>query len=143
MMADICVASERATFRAPELLRGIVDATYAAVLPAHVGIAVARDLLLSARRFDADEAVRLGVITRVVPHDQVRAAAYEAVGEILRTGPIARMHVKRMLNDRYGLIDYQTMFASLAESDEPLEGMQAFMEKRAPRWVPEQFAEER
>jgi enoyl-CoA hydratase/carnithine racemase len=53
------------------------------------------------------------------------------------------MHVKRMLNDRYGLIDYQTMFASLAESDEPLEGMQAFMEKRAPRWVPEQFAEER
>ncbi len=104
---------------------------------------MARDLLLSARRFDADEAVRLGVITRVVPHDQVRAAAYEAVGEILRTGPIARMHVKRMLNDRYGLIDYQTMFASLAESDEPLEGMQAFMEKRAPRWVPEQFAEER
>ena len=53
MMADIAVASDRATFRVPELLRGVVDATYAAVLPAHVGIAVARDLLLSARRFDA------------------------------------------------------------------------------------------
>ena len=64
MMSDICVASDRATFRVPELLRGIVDATYAAVLPAHVGIAAARDLLLSARRFDAEEAVRLGVITR-------------------------------------------------------------------------------
>ena len=75
MMADVCVASDRATFRVPELLRGLIDATYAAVLPAHVGIAVARDLLLTARRFDAAEAVRLGLITRVVPHDQLREAA--------------------------------------------------------------------
>jgi enoyl-CoA hydratase/carnithine racemase len=141
MVSDICVASDRATFRVPELLRGIVDATYAAVLPAHVGIATARDLLLSARRFDAAEAVRLGVITRVVPHDELRAAAVQAVGEILQTGPLARMHVKRMLNDRYGLIDYQTMFASLAESPEPREGMQAFMEKRKPNWVPAQFTD--
>src|SRR5438067_1437407 len=101
MLADICVASDRATFRVPEVLRGITDATYAAVLPAHVGIAVARDLLLSARRFDAAEAQRLGVITRVVPHDELRDAALHAVNEILQTGPIARMHVKRMLNDRY------------------------------------------
>src|SRR4029077_5373903 len=140
MVCDIAVASDRATFRAPELLRGIVDATYAAVLPAHVGIGVARDLLLSARRFDAEEAQRLGVITRVAPHDQLREAAIDAVGEILQTGPLARMHVKRMLNDRYGLIDYQTMFGSLADSSEPREGMQAFMEKRAPNWIPEQFA---
>ncbi len=140
MMADICVASDRATFRAPELIRGIVDATYAAVLPAHVGIAVARDLLLSARRFNAQEALDWGVISRVVPHDQLREAALQAVGEILQSGPLARTHVKRMLNDRYGLIDYQTMFASLMESEEPREGMLAFMEKRAPNWVPEQFA---
>jgi enoyl-CoA hydratase/carnithine racemase len=143
MLSDISVASDRATFRAPELIRGIVDATYAAVLPAHVGIAVARDLLLSARRFDAAEAVRLGVITRMVPHDQLREAAVEAVGEILQTGPLARMHVKRMLNERYGLIDYETMFGSLDESPEPREGMLAFMEKRRPNWVPEQFAQDR
>lgn len=139
MLADIAVASDRATFRVPELLRGIPDATYAAVLPAHVGVAVARDLLLSARRFDAAEAQRLGVISRVVPHDQLRKAALQAVGEILQTPPMARTHVKRMLNERYGLIDYQTMFWALEESDEPREGMQAFMEKRPPRWVPEEF----
>ena len=137
MLSDICVASDRATFRVPELLRGIPDATYAAVLPAHVGLAVARDLLLSGRRFDAAEAQRLGVITRVVPHGQLRAAALEAVREILQTPPMARMHTKRMLNDRSGLIDYQTMFWALAESSEPREGMQAFMEKRPPSWVPE------
>ena len=134
MMADIAVASDRATFRVPELLRGIPDATYAAVLPAHVGVAVARDLLLSARRFDAAEAQRLGVISRVVPHDDLRAAAVEAAEQVLRTAPEARMHVKRMLNQRYGDIDYQTMFWALDHSDEPREGMQAFMEKRKPRW---------
>jgi enoyl-CoA hydratase len=137
MMADIAVASDRATFRVPELLRGIPDATYAAALPAHVGVAVARDLLLSARRFDAAEAQRLGVISRVVPHDDLRDAAVEAAQQVLRTAPEARMHVKRMLNQRYGDIDYQTMFWSLDHSDEPREGMQAFMEKRDPRWVPD------
>jgi hypothetical protein len=53
---------------------------------------------------------------------------------------MARTHVKRMLNDRYGLIDYQTMFWALDESPEPREGMQAFMQKRSPSWVPEQFS---
>jgi enoyl-CoA hydratase len=142
MLSDICVASDRATFRVPELLRGIPDATYAAALPAHVGVAVARDLLLSGRRFDASEAQRIGLISRVVPHEQLRSAALEAVREILQTPPDARTHVKRMLNERYGLIDYQTMFWALDESDEPREGMRAFMEKRAPSWLPEQFWEE-
>ena len=135
MLSDIAVASDRATFRVPELLRGIPDATFAAVLPAHVGIAVARDLLLSARRFDAAEAQRLGVISRVVPHDQLRDAAVQAATEIVQTAPGARAHVKRMLNDRYGLIDYQTMFGALQHSEEPREGMRAFMEKRAPDWA--------
>jgi enoyl-CoA hydratase len=140
MLADIAVASDLATFRVPELLRGIPDATYAAVLPAHVGVAVARDLLLSGRRFDAAEAQRLGVLTRVVPHDQLREAALQAAREILQTPPMARMHVKRMLNERYGLIDYQTMFWALEESPEPREGMLAFMEKRSPSWVPDELS---
>ena len=60
----------------------------------------------------------------------------EAAGQIVRTAPSARTHVKRVLNERYGVIDQQTMAWALAESDEPREGMQAFMEKRPPRWVP-------
>ncbi len=137
MMADIAVASDRATFRVPELLRGIPDATYAAALPAHVGIAVARDLLLSARTFDAAEALRIGLLSRVVPHDDLRAAATEAAYQVLRTAPSARVHVKRMLNERYGDVDYQTMFWALEHSPEPREGMRAFMEKRRPDWVVE------
>ncbi|NKY53107.1 enoyl-CoA hydratase/isomerase family protein [Nocardia vermiculata] len=143
MLSDIAVASERATFRVPELLRGIPDATYAAVLPAHVGLATARDLLLSARRFDAAEAQRLGVISRVVPHERLRAEALAAVTEILHTAPQARAHVKRMLNERYGDIDYQTMFLALETSPEPREGMRAFMEKRPPEWIPAELSTQR
>jgi enoyl-CoA hydratase/carnithine racemase len=72
-----------------------------------------------------------------VPHEQLREAALEAVREVLQTPPDARTHFKRMLNERYGLIDYETMFWALDASDEPREGMRAFMEKRPPRWVPD------
>jgi enoyl-CoA hydratase/carnithine racemase len=136
MLSDIAVVSDRATFRVPELLRGIPDATYAAALPAHVGLAVARDLMFSARRFDAAEAQRIGLISRVVPHDDLRSAALAAAREVLQTAPQARAQVKRMLNERYGLVDYQTMFGALETSPEPREGMRAFMDKRTPSWVP-------
>jgi enoyl-CoA hydratase/carnithine racemase len=138
MMSDIAVVSERATFRVPELLRGIIDATYAATLPAHVGMAQARDLLLSARTIDAAEAHRIGLVSRLVKHEDLRSEALKAVGEILRTAPECRAHVKRMLNQQYAQIDYQTMFVSLmSQTSEAREGMEAFMEKRQPRWVPE------
>lgn len=136
MMADIAVASERATFRVPELLRGIPDATYAAALPAHVGVAVARDLLFSGRSFDADEARRIGLLSRVVPHDDLRSAAIEAAHQVLRSAPAARAQVKRMLNERYGHVDYRTMFEAIEHSAEVREGMSAFMQKRPPDWIP-------
>jgi enoyl-CoA hydratase len=135
MMADVAVASDRATFRVPELLRGIPDATYAAALPAHVGIAVARDLLLSGRSFDAAEALRIGLLSRVVAHDDLRSAALDAAHEVLRSAPAARAQVKRMLNERYGHVDYQTMFWAIEHSPELREGMRAFMEKRPPPWI--------
>jgi enoyl-CoA hydratase/carnithine racemase len=141
MMGDIAVVSERASFRVPELLRGIVDSTYAALLPAHVGMAVARDLLLSARTIDAAEALRIGLISRVVPHDDLRREALKAAGEVLRSAPIARAQVKRMLNEQYGRVDYETMFWSLQNSPEPREGMAAFMEKRPPSWIPANLPE--
>lgn len=136
MMSDIAVASEQATFRVPELLRGIPDATYAAALPAHVGVAVARDLLFSGRSFDAAEALRMGLVSRVVPHEELESAATEAAHQVLRSAPAARAEVKRMLNERYGHIDYRTMFDAIEHSPEVREGMRAFMEKRPPAWIP-------
>ena len=73
MCSDICVASERAVFRAPETLRGVVDVNLGALLPAHVGVALARDLLMTGRRVPAAEAVQMGLIARMCAHDDLEA----------------------------------------------------------------------
>ena len=138
LLSDIAVASDRATFRAPETLRGIVDANLAALLPAHVGVAHARDLLMSGRRVSADEASRMGLVSRVVPHDELRQSTLDAVGDLLRAAPDARSRVKSLINARYGVVDEIGFAASLA-SEEIVEGFQAFTEKRTPSWVPEEF----
>jgi len=136
MLSDVAVASERATFRAPELLRGIADTGYAAYLPPHIGIANARDMLLTGRRIDAEEALRMGLVSRVVPHERLRDEAVAAAEDILRTAPEARMHVKRILHERYGYVDRMTMDWSIFNGAEAREGMRAFAEKRAPGWIP-------
>jgi len=137
MLSDVAVASERASFRAPELLRGIADTGYAAYLPAHVGVAHARDLLLTGRTLDAGEALRMGLVSRVVPHERLREEAVAAAESILRTAPEARLHVKRILHERYGQVDRMTMDWALFRGAEAREGMRAFAEKRPPSWVPE------
>jgi enoyl-CoA hydratase/carnithine racemase len=136
MLSDVAVASERATFRAPELLRGIADTGYAAYLPPHVGVANARDLLLTARTLDAEEALRMGLVSRVVPHERLREEAVAVAESILRTAPEARLHVKRILHERYGRVDRMSMDWSLFRGPEAREGMRAFAEKRAPSWIP-------
>src|SRR6202044_961829 len=67
MLSDVAVAAEGATFRCPELYRGIADTGYAASLPAQIGPARARDMLFTGRTLDAEEACSWGLITRVVP----------------------------------------------------------------------------
>jgi enoyl-CoA hydratase/carnithine racemase len=138
MLSDIAVASDRATFRAPETLRGIVDANLAAMLPAHIGVANARDLLMAGRKVTAAEALQMGLVSRVVPHDELATAATAAVADLLRAAPDARSRVKTLINARYGVVDEITFHASLASS-EIAEGFRAFTEKRTPDWVPDEF----
>ena len=135
LLSDVAVASDRATFRAPELLRGVADSWYAAVLPAHVGLARARELVLTARRIDASEAERIGLIARVVAHEELLETAEQIARRILETAPVARAQWKRMVNSRYGWIDEPTMAASI-RADECAEGFRAFVEKRPPAWAP-------
>jgi enoyl-CoA hydratase len=137
-LCDVTVASERATFRAPEALRGVADANLAAILPAHVGLAYARDMLMTGRRLDAREAERVGLIARVAAHAELVDEATRAARELLQAGPDARFQSKRMINARYGLIDDMTFERSVF-SAETREGFQAFVEKRTPGWVPEEF----
>lgn len=134
LLSDLAVVSDRATFRAPELLRGLADMVFAAVLPAMVGVARARDLLLTGRVLRADEAERWGLVSRVVAHDDLYPATAGAVRELLRAGPDAVVHVRRALHARFGAFDRGTMDRSLSGA-ESIEGFQAFLQRRPARWV--------
>ncbi|WP_106401665.1 enoyl-CoA hydratase/isomerase family protein [Actinocorallia populi] len=138
MLSDVAVVGESVTVRAPELLRGIADTGYAAYLPAQIGIARARDMLLTGRTVTAREAESWGMFSRVVPDDQVRAVAEEVAVQITRTAPQARLQVKRIVNDGYGAVDRMT-FDALLYNEEMREGGRAFAERRDPSWVPPEF----
>lgn len=139
LVSDLAVVSDRSVFRVPEVLRGVADPNYAAYLPAHVGLARARDLVFTARRFDAAEALAMGLVARVVPHDELAAATREAVAKLLRGAPEARWQMKRIMNERYGSIDGMTLDASIA-GPEVVEGFRSFVERRPPSWIPDGYA---
>lgn len=133
MLSDVSVASRRATFRAPELHRGFPDTWCAAVLPHHVGMGRARDLMLTARTVGADEALAIGLVTRLAEHEHLPDAAEQAAYELLDAAPQARWQWKRAANAAYGVVDEMTLDAA-ATSPEVREGFQAFVERRPARW---------
>lgn len=134
MLADVAVASDRATFRAPELFRGIADTNYGQILPRQVGPARARDLLLTGRTLTAAEAGDWGLVARVVPHDRLFDEALDVLAWCCRTAPDARAAVKKTIDDFYGHYDRMAMDVSL-EGDEAVEGFRSFKERRNPEWV--------
>ena len=136
MCSDLAVVSERAAFRVPELLRGISDTYYAQLLVRLIGPVRTRDLMFTGRRLTAAEALDWGLVSRVVPHDELIEAATGALIEICQTAPEARRDIKRVLDQYVGLHDRIAMFDSLRRP-ESREGFAAFIEKRSPSWVPE------
>src|SRR6202041_2041701 len=102
MCSDVAVVSERATFRVPELYRGIADTYYSQMLARIVGPIRTRDLMLTGRTLTASEAVEWGMVARMVPHDELVAAAKEVLAQCCRTAPGARRVVKSSLDNYLG-----------------------------------------
>ena len=136
MLSDVAVAGTHATFRAPEVFRGIADTNYSAILPGQIGIPRARDMLLTGRVVDAQTALEWGLVTRLCEPGEELEQAVEIAKQIARGAPGARGAVKREINRQYEHYDKVSMVASLG-SGEAVEGFQAFKEKRMPSWVPE------
>lgn len=133
LFSDFAIASDRARFRAPELLRGAPDPWIASRLAAYVGIGTAKYLLYTAAELDAEEALRLGLVARVVRHDEFEAEVRATCEAVQRTAPGARAMVKDAMNRELPAPDVQ-MFQRAIRSPEMAEGMSAFLEKREPRW---------
>ena len=130
---DVVVASDQARFRVPELLRGIPDPFMSARLAEVVGLARARYLIFTAEEIGAEEAGGMGLVGKVVPHADLDEHVERVLAAIGRTGPVARATMKRDLNRRLPTHDME-MFTRSFGSPEMTEGLQAFLEKRAPDW---------
>jgi naphthoate synthase len=140
---DLTLASaEHARFKQTDADVGSFDGGYgSAYLARQVGQKFAREIFFLGRTYTADEAHRMGMVNAVVPHEQLEAVALEWAREVNGKSPTAQ----RMLKYAFNLLDDglvgQQLFAGEAtrlayQTDEAVEGRDAFLQKRDPDWSP-------
>jgi enoyl-CoA hydratase/carnithine racemase len=141
LLCDVRIASENATFGCMGTARGILPGAGQTVrLPQVVGLGNAMWLLLSAERIPAAEALRIGLVNRVVPPGQALAAAREWADILASRAPLAVKATKesalrgQALSTADGLRLEGELAAPTMISADVQEGIRAFKEKRAPEW---------
>ena len=138
MMCDFIIASETAKFGQPEINLGVMPGAGGTQrLPRAIGKAKAMDMCLTGRMMDAEEAERAGLVSRIVPADDLLDVAMEAAETIAsKSLPIA-MKTKETINRSYemglteGIRFERRVFQSQFALEDQSEGMAAFAEKRA------------
>ncbi|RZL38265.1 MAG: enoyl-CoA hydratase [Rubrivivax sp.] len=141
MMCDFIIAADTAKFGQPEIKLGIVPGAGGSQrLPRAVGKSKAMDMMLTSRMMDAAEAERAGLVSRVVPADQLLKEALAAAETINGfSGPSVAL-VKELVNLAYqtplrdGVAVERRYFHALFGSRDQREGMEAFLAKRAPNF---------
>jgi enoyl-CoA hydratase len=128
MQADVTIASERATFRLPEALRGMSDVYAACHLSSYIGVARTKYLLLTCDEISAHDALAWGLVARVVTPDQVEEEAERVIQRILATHPSARGWNKLLVNRTLAPFDGRALKETIG-SDETMSGTQSFSSK--------------
>jgi enoyl-CoA hydratase/carnithine racemase len=129
---DIAIAAPDATFGFSEVKLGIIPAVISPFVFPRIGTAAARRLFLTGERFDAETALRIGLVHEVAP--DVGAAVDQVVGELLTSGPAATREAKQLIRDRPGGEEAAHTAARLRTSGEGQEGLRAFLDKRHAAW---------
>ncbi|WP_269631632.1 enoyl-CoA hydratase [Pelomonas sp. BJYL3] len=139
MMCDFIIAADTAKFGQPEIKLGIIPGAGGTQrLPRAVGKSKAMDLLLTARMMDAAEAERGGLVSRVVPADKLLEEALAAAQTINGFSAPSTMLIKELVNRSFegplldGVAVERRYFHALFGTDDQREGMDAFLNKRAP-----------
>jgi enoyl-CoA hydratase len=141
MTCDMIVASESARFGQPEVTVGIMPGGGSTQrLTRAVGKALAMEMVLNNRHLTAEEAQHYGLINRVVPTERYLDDAIRLAAEIAERAPIAVRLSKEAVNRAFetslseGLLVERRLFTMLFATEDQKEGMQAFIEKRPPKW---------
>jgi methylglutaconyl-CoA hydratase len=137
---DFVIATRDATFGYPEVKIGFIPAIVMVLLTHQIGERHARDLCLSGRSMDADEAHRVGLVSKVVVQADLDATVHALAEQLRANAPQAMATVKRMfwrlhgMSTEDGLVWASDMNAMARSTDECREGIAAFLEKRKPNW---------
>jgi methylglutaconyl-CoA hydratase len=137
---DVAVASEAASFALSEVRLGLIPAVISPYVIGAIGPRQARRYMLTAERFDAAEAKRIGLVHEAVPAARLDAAIDSVVAALLLGGPEAVRESKMLARDVGGSpgevvrADTARRIARLRASPEGKEGVSSFLEKRKPRW---------
>ena len=137
--ADVAVTSDEARFAFAEVRLGLLAATIAPYVIRTIGPGAARALFTSGRPIDADEALSLGLVHRMVPTDGLDQAVRETADAFLAGGPQAIAASKRLIRDATATLhlpDLARRITAARMSEEGREGLDAFLEKRPPSWAP-------
>jgi len=140
MLCDFTIASTEALFGFTEVKIGFVPALVGAYLTVLVGDKVARGLLLSGRKFNADEAMRLGLVNEVVSLDRLHGRVKDLASELMENSPESLKATKKLLRAQLApKLDASLVLAIEAnrasiETADFREGVAAFLEKRKPVW---------
>jgi enoyl-CoA hydratase/carnithine racemase len=142
LYCDLRVAAENAIFSFPEMTLGAYPGAGAAVvLPRLIGRGRAKELFFTARRVSADEALSLGIVEHVVPNGKILEKAYQIAAEIKKSSPLGVAGVKQMVNFGTDLTFEEAnalndrLRRPLEATEDYLEGITAFFEKRPARFV--------
>ena len=132
---DIRYASSRAKLGQPEINLGIIPGWGGTQRLARVcGLGVAKDLVLTGRQIDAEEAHRIGLVSGIA--DPVLEYALEVAAKLAAKSPVALRVAKRLLNLSPGALEREAEeFGDLFASEDAKEGLAAFAEKRTPRFT--------
>jgi enoyl-CoA hydratase len=140
LACDLIVASERATFGTPEINVGAFPFMIMALIYRNVPRKKANELLLLGERFSASEALQAGIVNKVVPAEKLDAAVSEWAVKLAGTSPVIMRLGKEAMRRQLDMglddaLDYLRAQLTLALSTEDIvEGVSAFFEKRDPQW---------
>jgi enoyl-CoA hydratase/carnithine racemase len=141
MCCDIRIASDQAQLGLTEVTLGIIPGGGGTQrLPRLIGRGKALELILTGKRIDAHEALRLGLVEQVVPHDQLMAAVEELAQTIIARAPLAVKYAKEAivrglaLPLEEGLKVEAELYTLLRTTEDRMEGARAFQEKRPPQF---------
>jgi cyclohexa-1,5-dienecarbonyl-CoA hydratase len=141
LMADVLLAGERSLFGQPEIRLGFFAPVGVVELPARVGRARAMEITCGGSSYGADEMAAMGLVSKVVPDEELTETLEKTLKDFRKASPLV-LRLNSLILKRSRAVDFSSaldeaervFLEELMKAEDPVEGIEAFYEKRRPSW---------